>query len=137
MKPLKEAPPGFYASAANEHVSPDVSPDESADVSPDEDAGAHSGEVAVSDVGHWTPALSRSVMLRHDRVRGTDLLLMPERVVVLRGSAGAVLRLCDGRREVAAIVAELAERFPDESGASVATEVPEFLGRMREEGWIR
>ncbi|WP_328694066.1 pyrroloquinoline quinone biosynthesis peptide chaperone PqqD [Streptomyces phaeochromogenes] len=101
------------------------------------DESAGTGEVAVSDVGHWTPALSRSVMLRHDRVRGTDLLLMPERVVVLRGSAGAVLRLCDGRREVAAIVAELAERFPDESGASVATEVPQFLGRLREEGWIR
>ncbi|WP_079053289.1 pyrroloquinoline quinone biosynthesis peptide chaperone PqqD [Streptomyces phaeochromogenes] len=137
MKPLKEASPGDYASPANEHVSSDGSPDESADESPVEGAGADSGEVAVADAGHWTPALSRSVMLRHDRVRGTDLLLMPERVVVLRGSAGAVLRLCDGRREVAAIVAELAERFPDESGASVATEVPQFLGRMREEGWIR
>ncbi|MEV0931904.1 pyrroloquinoline quinone biosynthesis peptide chaperone PqqD [Streptomyces phaeochromogenes] len=101
------------------------------------DESAGTGAVAVADAGPWTPALSRSVMLRHDRVRGTDLLLMPERVVVLRGSAGAVLRLCDGRREVAAIVAELAERFPDESGASVATEVPQFLGRMREEGWIR
>jgi len=123
MKPLREAPPGGRASPANEDASTD--------------AGADAGEVAVADAGHWTPALSRSVMLRHDRVRGTDLLLMPERVVVLRGSAGAVLRLCDGRREVGAIVAELAERFPDESGASVATEVPEFLGRLREEGWIR
>lgn len=120
MKPLREAPPGGRASPANEDA--------------DTDTGAEAGEGTVADAGHWTPALSRSVMLRHDRVRGTDLLLMPERVVVLRGSAGAVLRLCDGRRQVAAIVAELAERFP---GASVATEVPEFLGRMREEGWIR
>jgi pyrroloquinoline quinone biosynthesis protein D len=84
--------------------------------------------------GDWSPALSRSVMLRHDRVRGTDLLLMPERVVVLRGSAGEVLRLCDGERPVGAIVDELAERFP---GAPVATEVPRFLGRLREEGWLR
>lgn len=118
--PLKEAPPGGHASATDEDA--------------DTDASVGAGEGAFADAGHWTPALSRSVMLRHDRVRGTDLLLMPERVVVLRGSAGAILRLCDGRREVAAIVAELAERF---SGASVATEVPEFLGRMREEGWIR
>ena len=124
MKSLKEASPGGCASPADEDANTDT----------DTDTGAEAGEVAVSDAGHWTPALSRSVTLRHDRVRGTDLLLMPERVVVLRGSAGAVLRLCDGRREVAAIVAELAERFP---GASVATEVPEFLGRMREEGWIR
>ncbi|WP_225859374.1 pyrroloquinoline quinone biosynthesis peptide chaperone PqqD [Streptomyces albicerus] len=88
----------------------------------------------MTDVGDWSPVLSRSVMLRHDRVRGTDLLVMPERVVVLRGSAGAVLRLCDGEHAVGAIVAELAECFP---GAPVATEVPEFLGRLREEGWIR
>ncbi|GHB74083.1 hypothetical protein GCM10010306_079770 [Streptomyces umbrinus] len=118
--PLKEASPGGHVSAADAGVGART--------------GAEAGEGAVADAGHWTPALSRSVMLRHDRVRGTDLLLMPERVVVLRGSAGAILRLCDGRREVAAIVAELAERFPC---ASVATEVPEFLGRMREEGWIR
>ncbi|MGA6227867.1 pyrroloquinoline quinone biosynthesis peptide chaperone PqqD [Streptomyces umbrinus] len=118
--PLKEASPGDHASATDEGA--------------DTDAGVGAGEGAFADAGHWTPALSRSVMLRHDRVRGTDLLLMPERVVVLRGSAGAILRLCDGRREVAAIVAELTERFPC---ASVATEVPEFLGRMREEGWIR
>lgn len=124
MKPLREAPPGGRASPANEDANTDT----------DTGAGVGAGEGAVADVGLWTPALSRSVMLRHDRVRGTDLLLMPERVVVLRGSAGAILRLCDGRREVAAIVAELAGRFP---GGSVATEVPEFLGRMREEGWIR
>ncbi|WP_241266523.1 pyrroloquinoline quinone biosynthesis peptide chaperone PqqD [Streptomyces scabichelini] len=82
----------------------------------------------------WSPVLSRSVTLRHDRVRGTDLLLRPERVVVLRGGAGTVLRLCDGERTLGSIVAELAERFP---GAPVATEVPEFLGRLREEGWVR
>jgi pyrroloquinoline quinone biosynthesis protein D len=92
------------------------------------------GEDTVTDDRDWSPALSRSVTLRHDRVRGTDLLVMPERVVVLRGSAGAVLRLCDGERTLGAIVAELAERFP---GASVATEVPKFLGRLREEGWMR
>ncbi|MFI7020034.1 pyrroloquinoline quinone biosynthesis peptide chaperone PqqD [Streptomyces sp. NPDC050164] len=82
----------------------------------------------------WTPVLHRSVTLRHDRVRDTDLLVMPERVVVLRGSASAVLRLCDGERPLGAIVAELADRYP---GAPVATEVPRFLGRLREEGWLR
>jgi len=82
----------------------------------------------------WRPALSRSVMLRHDRVRGADLLLMPERVVVLRGTAGSVVRLCDGNREVDEIVAELGERFP---GAPVADEVPAFLMALRKEGWLQ
>lgn len=82
----------------------------------------------------WRPALSRSVMFRHDRVRETDLLLLPERVVVLRGTAGCVVRLCDGSRAVPEIVAELGERFP---GAPVADEVPVFLTALRKEGWLQ
>ncbi|TRO68266.1 pyrroloquinoline quinone biosynthesis peptide chaperone PqqD [Streptomyces sp. IB201691-2A2] len=132
MKPVREAPPGARAPAESEDEGDGAGGHAGAGAGENELVGV--GEVTVAGAEGWSPVLSRSVMLRHDRVRGTDLLLMPERVVVLRGSAGAVLRLCDGRREVAAIVAELAERFP---GASVATEVPEFLGRMREEGWIR
>ncbi|MEU9747657.1 pyrroloquinoline quinone biosynthesis peptide chaperone PqqD [Streptomyces niveus] len=81
----------------------------------------------------WRPALSRSVVLRHDRVRDTDLLVLPERVVVLRGSAGSVLRLCDGANDVGAIVATLSAQHP---GAPVADEVPVFLGRLRAEGWL-
>ncbi|MFC8519523.1 pyrroloquinoline quinone biosynthesis peptide chaperone PqqD [Streptomyces sp. NPDC057257] len=81
----------------------------------------------------WRPVLRRSVVLRHDRVRGTDLLLLPERVVVLHGSAGRVLGLCDGSRAVDDIVAELGARYP---GAPVAGEVPEFLAALRKEGWL-
>ncbi|MGW1976298.1 pyrroloquinoline quinone biosynthesis peptide chaperone PqqD [Streptomyces sp. NPDC001889] len=72
-------------------------------------------------------------MLRHDRVRGVDLLLLPERVVVLRGSAAEVLKRCDGVRDVRTIVAELAALHP---GAPVTTEAPRFLGRVRAEGWL-
>jgi pyrroloquinoline quinone biosynthesis protein D len=82
----------------------------------------------------WRPALARSVVLRHDRVREAELLLLPERVVVLRGNAGSVVRLCDGSREVYEIVAELGARFP---GAPVADEVPEFLRALRKEGWLQ
>ncbi|MFF8841469.1 pyrroloquinoline quinone biosynthesis peptide chaperone PqqD [Streptomyces sp. NPDC015127] len=81
----------------------------------------------------WRPSLHRSVTLRHDRVRGTDLLVLPERVVVLHGAAGPVLRLCDGERDVDAVVAELRARHP---GAPVAREVPPFLARLREKGWL-
>jgi pyrroloquinoline quinone biosynthesis protein D len=88
----------------------------------------------VSAPAVWRPALAPAVRLRHDRVREVDLLVLPERVVVLRGTAGTVLRLCDGARDLDAIVAELAERFP---GAPVGTEVPAFLDRMHEEGWLR
>ncbi|WKX68854.1 pyrroloquinoline quinone biosynthesis peptide chaperone PqqD [Streptomyces sp. XD-27] len=82
----------------------------------------------------WRPNLSPSILLRYDHVRDDDLLVLPERVVVLGGSAAAVLRLCDGTREVWEIVEELAESFP---GAPVETEVPAFLHRVLEEGWLR
>ncbi|MEU9986681.1 pyrroloquinoline quinone biosynthesis peptide chaperone PqqD [Streptomyces sp. NPDC048045] len=79
------------------------------------------------------PVLARGVVLRHDRVRDVDLLLLPERVVVLHGCAGGVLGLCDGSRTTDEIVAELSAEFP---GAPVAREVPDFLGRLRAEGWL-
>ena len=82
----------------------------------------------------WRPALAASIRLRHDRVRDTDLLVMPERVVVLNPGAGRILRLCDGSRTTTQIVEELAEHFP---GAPVADDVGEFLDRVRDEGWVR
>ncbi|MFE6162284.1 pyrroloquinoline quinone biosynthesis peptide chaperone PqqD [Streptomyces sp. NPDC056486] len=83
----------------------------------------------------WRPALVRSVLLRHDRVRGVDLLVLPERVVVLRGSAGSIVELCDGEREVGVIVEELERRNP--GSAAVAEDVPRFLAALRAEGWLR
>ena len=82
----------------------------------------------------WRPALAASIRLRHDRVRDKDLLVMPERVVVLNPEAGRILRLCDGSRTTAQIVDELAEDFPD---ASIADDVGEFLDRVRGEGWVK
>ena len=84
--------------------------------------------------GDWRPRLAPAIVLRHDRARDTDLLLLPERVVVLRGAAGAVVGLCDGTRSVRDIVGELACRFPD---SPVADDVPPFLAGMRKEGWLR
>ncbi|WP_206060760.1 pyrroloquinoline quinone biosynthesis peptide chaperone PqqD [Nonomuraea basaltis] len=77
----------------------------------------------------WCPALSRSAMLRHDPVRGADLLIVPERIVVLNEEAAAIVALCDGARTVADIVAELPE--------GVESDVVEFLERVRAEGWLR
>jgi pyrroloquinoline quinone biosynthesis protein D len=77
----------------------------------------------------WRPALSHSALLRHDPVRQADLLIVPERIVVLNAEAAAIVGLCDGRRTVADIVAELPEGVEDD--------VVEFLDRVRAEGWLR
>ncbi|WP_406724012.1 pyrroloquinoline quinone biosynthesis peptide chaperone PqqD [Streptomyces sp. GD-15H] len=90
-----------------------------------------STQPAVAD---WHPALVPAAVLRHDPARGADLLVLPERVVVLQGRGGAVVGLCDGTRTVRAIVEELTVRFP---GAPVADEVPVFLDGLRREGCLR
>lgn len=82
----------------------------------------------------WRPRLGSGIILRHDAVRQADLLVMPERIVLLEGRAVAVLRLCDGERTVAEIVERLRADFP---GAPVADDVTEFLDRVRGEGWVR
>lgn len=86
------------------------------------------------EAAHWRPALARTVMLRYDRVREAELLLMPERVVRLSPEGGRILRLCDGHRTVSDIIARLAADYPD---APLDADVPEFLARIRAEGWLR
>ena len=57
------------------------------------------------------PRLPRGVKLRHDDVRGRWTLLAPERIFEIDATAVAVLELCDGNRDLATIVAELAKRY--------------------------
>ena len=90
--------------------------------------------MTTHDPDRWCPRPAPAVVLRHDRARGNHVLLMPERVVVLTGSAPHVMELCDGTRTVARITDELRERFP---GAPVDAEVAPFVERMRKKGWIR
>jgi pyrroloquinoline quinone biosynthesis protein D len=57
------------------------------------------------------PRLPRGVKLKHDDVRSRWTLLAPERIFEVDAIAAAVLHLCDGKRDLAAIVSELAGRY--------------------------
>jgi pyrroloquinoline quinone biosynthesis protein D len=80
--------------------------------------------VAVS--GSDRPRLARHVRLTFCRTRQRPILLLPETVVVLNGSGAAILELCDGRRTVAEIEAELSARYQ----AVPNDEVRQFLTRL-------
>ena len=78
------------------------------------------------------PRLARSVRLRFDPARERHVLLTPEAVTVLNGTGAAVLELCDGRRTVTEIVAELRGRY-----ASVDDdEVRAFVDRLTARRWL-
>jgi pyrroloquinoline quinone biosynthesis protein D len=67
--------------------------------------------------GSDRPRLARHVRLGFCPTRQKPILLLPETVVVLNASGAGILELCDGRRTVAEIVAELGARYrtvPDE-----------------------
>jgi pyrroloquinoline quinone biosynthesis protein D len=70
--------------------------------------------------------LARHVRLTFSPTRQQHLLMQPETVVVLHGSGAQILELCDGRRTVAEIVAELTTRYQ----AVPEDEVRQFLTRL-------
>jgi pyrroloquinoline quinone biosynthesis protein D len=72
------------------------------------------------------PLLAPHVRLTFDAVRERHVLLTPETVAVLNGTGVAILRLCDGTRTVAEIVAELRDRYDRVD----ADEVRSFLDRL-------
>ena len=55
--------------------------------------------------------LPKGVKLKRDEVRGRWTLLAPERIFEIDDTAATVLELCDGERDLAAIVGELAARY--------------------------
>jgi pyrroloquinoline quinone biosynthesis protein D len=88
----------------------------------------------MSGAPQWRPRVPAGAVLRHDRTRDADVLLLPERVVVLHGSGRAVLDLCDGTRTVDEITALLS---PGGSHPDVRRDVASFLDRLRTEGCLR
>jgi pyrroloquinoline quinone biosynthesis protein D len=78
------------------------------------------------------PKLASHVRLRHDSARNQHVLLSPETVAVLNGTSADILRLCDGRRTVAEIVAELRGRYDQ----VLDDEVRAFLARMAAKRWV-
>jgi pyrroloquinoline quinone biosynthesis protein D len=76
--------------------------------------------------GSDRPRLARHVRLTFSATRQQHILQHPETVVVLNGSGAAILELCDGRRTVADIVAELGARYQTVRD----DEVRQFLTRL-------
>jgi coenzyme PQQ biosynthesis protein PqqD len=75
------------------------------------------------------PRLPRGVKLRRDETRGRWTLLAPERVFEIDDIAAAILQLCDGARDLATIVAELAERY-DAPRSLIEKDVVAMLGAL-------
>jgi pyrroloquinoline quinone biosynthesis protein D len=81
------------------------------------------------------PALARGVRLRFDQARDAWVLLAPERVLMPDEIAVEILKRCDGKAAVSAIVDDLARTFEAEPG-QVADDVRSFLQDLADKGMV-
>jgi pyrroloquinoline quinone biosynthesis protein D len=80
------------------------------------------------------PAIRRGFRLQFEPAQGCHVLLYPEGMIKLNESAGEILKLVDGRRSVATIIAELQSRFPEVPGLD--EDILAFLEVAHAQFWI-
>jgi pyrroloquinoline quinone biosynthesis protein D len=81
------------------------------------------------------PALARGVRLRFDEARSAWVLLAPERVLMPDEIAVEILKRCDGKAKVSAIVDDLARTF-EADPVQVAGDVRNFLQDLADKGMV-
>jgi pyrroloquinoline quinone biosynthesis protein D len=81
------------------------------------------------------PVLPRHVRLKFDETRQVWVILAPERVLAPDEIAVEVLQLCDGVRDVAAMIDQLAAKYAAEREA-IATDVIAMLQDLADKGFL-
>ena len=80
-----------------------------------------------------TPELSSRFRLQWEAAQQAWVLLYPEGMVKLNASAAEILKRCDGKRDVPALVADLETAF-DATG--LEPDVRAFLDMARQQQWV-
>ena len=79
------------------------------------------------------PRIGPGFRLQWEAAQGCHVLLYPEGMVKLNGSAGQILQRCDGERSVAAIVADLESAF---SAQGLEADVLAFVRLAADKHWL-
>ena len=79
------------------------------------------------------PTIAHGMKLQWEPAQDAHVLLYPEGMVKLNGSAGAIMSRCDGVRTLADIVADL-ERTYETTG--LAADVRAFIAMALEQRWL-
>ncbi|HUU73439.1 MAG TPA: pyrroloquinoline quinone biosynthesis peptide chaperone PqqD [Burkholderiales bacterium] len=81
-----------------------------------------------------TVELVKQFRLQWEPAQDSFVLLYPEGMVQLPGSAGEIMKRVDGSKTVPQIIADLETAFP---GADLRQDVTDFLEAAYAKGWIR
>jgi pyrroloquinoline quinone biosynthesis protein D len=79
------------------------------------------------------PMVGRGFRLQWEAVQEAHVLLYPEGMVKLNGSAGAIMSRCDGVRTIADIVADIEQAY---EVTGLGADVVAFVGMARGKGWL-
>ena len=86
---------------------------------------------AVSAVSK--PVIGRGFRLQWEQAQNAHVLLYPEGMVKLNGSAGEILKRCDGQRTMRDIVVDLESAF---NAADLTHDVNAFVSFALERRWL-
>jgi pyrroloquinoline quinone biosynthesis protein D len=79
------------------------------------------------------PAIGKGFRLQWEAVQNAHVLLYPEGMIKLNGSAGEIMKRCDGQSTIAAITAGLESAF---STTGLSADVMAFVAMAVEKKWL-
>ncbi len=80
------------------------------------------------------PAIHAHFRLQWEPAQSCHVLLYPEGMIKLNGSAGEIMSCVDSERSIADIIAMLEAKFPE--AGELATDTLEFLQVAHDKRWI-
>jgi pyrroloquinoline quinone biosynthesis protein D len=83
---------------------------------------------------HTVIELERQYRFQWEAAQNSHVLLYPEGMIKLSGSAGEIMKRIDGKTTAAGIVEKLEQAFP---GNNLRQDVMDFLEVAHGRGWIR
>ena len=86
---------------------------------------------AVADSAR--PRVATGYRLQWEEAQDAHVLLYPEGMVKLNGSAGAIMSRCDGERTIAEIVADLEATY---GATGLESDVKAFVALAVEQSWL-
>ena len=79
------------------------------------------------------PVIATTHRFQWEEVQDCHVIMYPEGMVKLGDSSAEILKLCDGKIDVKAIINLLQQKYPD---AQLDNDVKKFLEVAHENGWI-
>ena len=80
------------------------------------------------------PAVERGLRLQWEPAQNAHVLLFPEGMIKLNGSAGEILKRCDGATTIADITADLERAF---AASNLSDDIIRFVTMAVEKKWLK